>query len=100
MSKLRSQMASLDRAAADLRAGGRQSVWDTRAPRDALMALGAVQEIREDAHGETRGGWWLDGVWLAPGSECGAALEAIGSEEALAALRELRATPRTPKRSR
>lgn len=29
-----------------------------------LKAAGAVQEKREDRHGETRTGWWLDGVWL------------------------------------
>jgi hypothetical protein len=34
-----------------------------------LRDRGAVLEKREDRHGETRSGWWLDGVWLAPGSD-------------------------------
>lgn len=42
-----------------------------------LTALGAVCEKREDTHGDTRSGWWLDGVFLAPARELKAALEAV-----------------------
>lgn len=30
-----------------------------------LEAAGATNERREDRHGETRSGWWLDDVFLA-----------------------------------
>lgn len=40
-----------------------------------LQAAGAKLEKREDNHGETRIGWWLDGVYL--GSKAAEAMEAI-----------------------
>jgi hypothetical protein len=42
-----------------------------------LTADGATLEKREDAHGVTRSGWWMDDVWLAPVSQPKAALEAL-----------------------
>jgi hypothetical protein len=33
-----------------------------------LTEAGATNERREDSHGETKSGWWMDGVWLAPSS--------------------------------
>lgn len=42
-----------------------------------LMEAGATLERREDRNGDTRTGWWLDGVWLAPTNDTRAALEAI-----------------------
>ena len=44
---------------------------------ETLAELGARREIREDRHGETRSGWWLDGVWLAPCSKPQDALRAV-----------------------
>jgi hypothetical protein len=29
-----------------------------------LIDAGAVLEKREDRHGDTKTGWWLDGAWL------------------------------------
>ena len=29
-----------------------------------LLERGAANERREDRHGDTRTGWWLDGVYL------------------------------------
>jgi len=40
-----------------------------------LKAAGAVLERREDRHGDTRKGWWLDGVYLGENSRY--ALEAM-----------------------
>jgi len=40
-----------------------------------LREAGAVKEKREDRHGDTHTGWWLDGVFL--GKDVRAALEAI-----------------------
>jgi hypothetical protein len=42
-----------------------------------LATIGAVCERNEDHHGDTRTGWWLDGVWLAPTNDPRAALAAI-----------------------
>lgn len=41
-----------------------------------LAEAGAVKEKREDRHGDTKSGWWLDGVYL--GSDTRSAIEAIG----------------------
>ena len=32
---------------------------------ETLREAGAVLERREDRFGDTKGGWWLDGVYLA-----------------------------------
>ena len=40
-----------------------------------LTDAGAVREKREDRHGETRSGWWLDDVYL--GRDSRTALESI-----------------------
>lgn len=42
-----------------------------------LVELGAKNERREDRHGETKRGWWLDGVWLAPANDPQQALREI-----------------------
>lgn len=42
-----------------------------------LLTLGATREKREDAHGDTKTGWWLDGVYLAPLSDPRSALDAV-----------------------
>ena len=42
-----------------------------------LIAAGAVKERREDRHGDTKAGWWLDGVWLAPATQPQAAVAAM-----------------------
>ena len=34
-----------------------------------LTEMGATNERREDDHGQTRLGWWLDEVWLAPSAD-------------------------------
>jgi hypothetical protein len=39
-----------------------------------LKEMGADCLKREDRFGETRSGWWIDGVWLAPTSDPVAAL--------------------------
>jgi hypothetical protein len=41
-----------------------------------LLESGAVKEKREDRHGDTKSGWWLDGVYL--GNDTRTALESIG----------------------
>jgi isocitrate lyase len=33
---------------------------------EELREMGAECLKREDRFGETKSGWWLDGVWLAP----------------------------------
>ena len=38
----------------------------TESARAELLERGATLEKREDAHGDTKTGWWMDGVWLAP----------------------------------
>lgn len=43
----------------------------------ALLEKGAERLKAEDRFGETRVGWWLDGVWLAPLNDPKAALAAI-----------------------
>ncbi len=43
----------------------------------ALVACGAERLKAEDANGDTRTGWFLDGVWLAPTNDTKAALAAI-----------------------
>jgi len=40
-----------------------------------LRSAGAVHEKREDSHGDTHAGWWLDGVFL--GEDVKTALSAI-----------------------
>ena len=40
-----------------------------------LIEAGATRERRKDRHGETKSGWWLDGVYL--GSSDAAAVEAL-----------------------
>ena len=42
-----------------------------------LNEAGAKLEKREDSHGVTRSGWWMDDVWLAPTNQPKAALEAL-----------------------
>ena len=34
-----------------------------------LREMGAVLEKREDRFGETKSGWWMDGVYLGPKSD-------------------------------
>ena len=56
------------------------TAWARRKAKGAsetLAELGARREIREDRHGETRSGWWLDGVWLAPCNKPKDALRAV-----------------------
>lgn len=33
---------------------------------EKLLEMGAENLKQEDRFGNTRSGWWLDGVWLAP----------------------------------
>ena len=40
-----------------------------------LIEAGATKERREDRSGDTKSGWWLDGVYL--GSSDSAAVEAL-----------------------
>jgi hypothetical protein len=40
-----------------------------------LKAVGAEFARRENAHGETKSGWWLDGVYL--GKDAASAIEAL-----------------------
>ena len=42
-----------------------------------LLEMGATHERKEDHHGDTKDGWWMDTVWLAPYSQPKLALEAI-----------------------
>lgn len=42
-----------------------------------LEEAGATRETKEDRSGETRSGWWMDDVFLAPLSNPKLALEAI-----------------------
>lgn len=42
-----------------------------------LREIGAELLKAEDRHGDTKTGWWLDGVWLAPTKDPVAALRAI-----------------------
>jgi hypothetical protein len=44
----------------------------------ALTEMGAKNERREDDHGQTRSGWWLDGVWLAPSAAPKDAVSVVG----------------------
>lgn len=39
-----------------------------------LREMGAVRERREDRHGETKSGWWLDGIYLGPTNDPEASL--------------------------
>lgn len=42
-----------------------------------LIEIGATHEKKEDSHGVTRSGWWMDTCWLAPYSKPKDALRAI-----------------------
>ena len=42
-----------------------------------LIEAGAAYETKEDEHGDTRSGWWMDTVWLAQYSKPQDALQAI-----------------------
>ena len=42
-----------------------------------LTSAGASLEKREDRHGVTRSGWWMDDVWLAPANQPKVALAAL-----------------------
>lgn len=42
-----------------------------------LIEMGATYEQKEDSSGETKSGWWMDTVWLAPYRKPLLALEAI-----------------------
>ncbi len=42
-----------------------------------LIEIGAKVEKKEDRHGQTKSGWWLDDVWLAPVNQPKLAIEAI-----------------------
>ena len=33
---------------------------------EKLIEKGATHEKKEDAHGDTKSGWWMDTVFLAP----------------------------------
>jgi len=44
---------------------------------DMLIEMEATHERKEDASGDTKSGWWMDTVWLAPYSQPRAALAAI-----------------------
>lgn len=37
--------------------------------REQLAEMGAKLEKREDQNGETKSGWWLDGVYLAKSAQ-------------------------------
>jgi hypothetical protein len=58
----------------------------TNATRKNEAKAAAVKELRdagaellkqEDRHGETKTGWWMDGVWLAPTNDPAAALRSM-----------------------
>lgn len=44
---------------------------------DRLIDLGATHEKKEDNFGDTKSGWWMDTVWLAPYGKPQDALQAI-----------------------
>ena len=44
---------------------------------DRLIEMGATHEKKEDHFGDTKSGWWMDTVWLAPYSKPQDALQAI-----------------------
>jgi len=44
---------------------------------DRLIEMGATHEEKEDHFGDTKSGWWMDTVWLAPYSRPQDALQAI-----------------------
>jgi hypothetical protein len=44
---------------------------------ETLRAWGAELLKAEDRHGETKTGWWLDGVWLGPKNDPAAALRIL-----------------------
>jgi hypothetical protein len=45
-----------------------------------LREVGAVLEKKEDRHGETKSGWWMDDVWLAPTNQPVQALAVLRGE--------------------
>ena len=42
-----------------------------------LIEIGATHEKKEDSCGDTKSGWWMDTVWLAPYNSPKDALQAI-----------------------
>jgi len=44
---------------------------------ERLIEMGATHEQKEDNFGDTKNGWWLDTVWLAPYKDPQAAIEAM-----------------------
>ena len=48
----------------------------TKQAEQKLIDAGAVRERRENEHGETKTGWWLDGVFL--GRDARTAAEGLG----------------------
>jgi hypothetical protein len=46
-----------------------------------LEAAGAIRAKMEDRHGDTRSGWWMDGVFLGPVSDPRGAWQKLGHEE-------------------
>ncbi len=42
-----------------------------------LIEIGATHEKKEDQFGETKSGWWMDTIWLAPYGQPLLALSAI-----------------------
>jgi len=44
---------------------------------DRLIEMEASHEKKEDSFGETKSGWWMDTVWLAPYSQPREALAVI-----------------------
>jgi len=44
---------------------------------ERLIEMGAKLEKKEDFLGDTKSGWWMDTVWLAPANKPKDALQAI-----------------------
>jgi len=44
---------------------------------ERLIEMGATHETKEDHFGDTKNGWWMDTVWLAPYSNPREALQAV-----------------------
>ena len=45
---------------------------------EKLIEMGVTHEKKEDQFGDTKSGWWMDTVWLAPYRDPKGALDAIG----------------------
>lgn len=50
---------------------------DKAAATEELLIRGAELLKAEDRWGETKTGWWMDGVWLAPKNDAAAALRIL-----------------------